>query len=207
MVQKDVRRIIYLSSGGTVYGIPEIVPITESHLPKPICSYGVVKLAIENYLFMFQSLYKIEPLIFRVSNPYGERQGHNGIQGIIGTVLQKSLIDEPVVIWGDGAVIRDFIYVSDLAKLCIRALETNECGTFNVGRGEETSIKQVLDCVEKASDRRLCIQYKPARGFDIPQVVLDISRTCATFDWVPTIDLHDGIKLDWEWNSSNGRTV
>jgi UDP-glucose 4-epimerase len=198
MVQKDVRRIVYLSSGGTVYGIPEVIPIPVSHSLKPICSYGVVKVAIENYLLMFQSLHGIEPIILRVSNPYGERQGHQGIQGVIGTFLQKVLHGEHVVIWGDGSVVRDFIYVGDLANICVQAAN-GACGIYNVGSGYGASIKQVLGCVETATGMELQVEYKPPRNFDIPSVILDISDTQKQFHWNPNIDLLFGIKRTWSW--------
>lgn len=197
LVEKNVRRIIYFSSGGTVYGNPEIVPIPEFHPLRPICSYGVVKVAVENYLFMFQSLYGLKPLVLRVSNPYGARQGHSGVQGIIGTLLQKVLSNEPIVIWGDGSVVRDYLYVSDLANICMSALDSDVCGTFNVGSGCGTSVNNVINCVENVCERKLLVQYKEARGFDIPKVVLDISKACITFGWNPSIGLDEGVRLTW----------
>jgi len=202
MVQKDVRRIVYLSSGGTVYGIPKQVPIPVTHPLIPICSYGVVKLAIENYLLMFKSLHGIEPLIFRVSNPYGERQGHQGIQGAVGTFLQRALHGEPVVIWGDGSVVRDFIYVGDLANICLQAVN-GISGIYNVGSGSGASIKQVLECVEIATGMELQVEYKTSRNFDIPQVVLDVSDTKNHFQWNPDVDLLQGIKRTWSWVKDN----
>lgn len=199
MVKQDVKRIIYLSSGGTVYGIPEIVPIPENHPLKPICSYGVVKIAIENYLFMFQSLYGIKPTILRVSNPFGERQGHKGVQGVIGTFLYKAMVKEPIVIWGDGSIVRDFIYVNDLANLCARVLEIDTCGIFNVGSGDGISINKIIECIEDISGTKLTVNYKPHRSFDIPQVVLDISNTRNNFNWGPTTHFQQGVKKTWDW--------
>jgi len=123
MRKKGLRRILYLSSGGTVYGNPESSPISENHPLKPISSYGIVKVAIEKYLFMYQQLYGLQPVILRPSNPYGPRQGHAGVQGLIGTLLARAFSGETLEIWGDGSIVRDYMHVSDLARLCVVALE------------------------------------------------------------------------------------
>lgn len=202
MVQMNIRRIIYLSSGGTVYGIPQTVPIPESHTLNPICSYGVVKVAIENYLHMFRSLHGLKPLILRVSNPYGERQGHQGIQGVISTFLYRAIRREPVVVWGDGSVIRDFIYVGDLASFLADALLNSVCGVFNVGSGIGNSITEIVECVEGASGLFLQIEYRNQRDFDISRIVLDISRTRREFGWTPQVGLLEGVQHTWTWMSS-----
>lgn len=135
-VQKKVSRIVYLSSGGTVYGIPQTIPIPETHLLRPICSYGVVKVAVEHYLAMFQQLHGLEYVVLRPSNPYGERQGHFGVQGVVGTFLGKVKRNESVEVWGDGSIIRDYIYINDLARLCVLAGNSSGIsGAFNAGSG------------------------------------------------------------------------
>lgn len=199
MQQKGVTKIVYLSSGGTVYGIPEIDPIPERHPLQPICSYGVVKVAIENYLIMFQRLYGLRPVILRPSNPYGERQGHGGVQGVIGTFLRKVEASEKVEIWGDGAVVRDFIHVSDLAELCLAVAENDTCGVFNVGSGVGHSILDILSAVERITGKQLAPVFKPARSYDVPRVILDVTQTTKVFGWKPQIDLDDGVARTWRW--------
>lgn len=206
MVQKNIKRIIYLSSGGTVYGIPKIIPIPETHSLNPICSYGVVKVAVENYLMMFQSLYGIEPVVLRVSNPYGERQGHQGVQGVVGTFICKAIRDEEIVLWGDGSVVRDFIYVSEVASCCVSVLDSEVGGIFNVGRGEGVSIRQVIECIEKVSGKSLKVDYRARRGFDIPRVELDISKARDQFDWESSLSLEQGIRKTWSWAVSSTMT-
>jgi len=202
MVTKGVSRVVFLSSGGTVYGIPEASPIPETHPLQPICSYGVVKVAIENYLFMYQSLHGIQPVVLRASNPYGERQGHVGVQGVIGTFLQKSKAREQIEIWGDGSVVRDFIHVSDLADLCIRVGTSEYCGILNAGSGEGHSIRDVIAVVERATDRKIDPVYKKGRAYDVPKAVLDISKAYREFNWKPGIDLLQGMKRTWKWMST-----
>ena len=199
MIQKDVTRLVYLSSGGTVYGIPDVVPIPEMHPLRPICSYGVVKVAIENYLFMFQSLYGLRPVVLRASNPYGERQGHAGVQGVIGTFLNKARSGESIEIWGDGSVVRDYIYISDLVDLCVSAGKGDECGVVNAGSGIGHSITDVVAAVSSATGKVLHPVYKSRRAYDVPSVVLDISKARLEFVWVPRIGLSDGVSKTWQW--------
>jgi len=199
MQQKGIGRIVYLSSGGTVYGIPEVIPIPESHPLQPICSYGVVKVAIENYLLMFQKLYGLRPVILRPSNPYGERQGHGGVQGVVGTFLRKVKASEAIEVWGDGSVVRDFIHVSDLAALCLQVAEHNACGTFNVGSGIGHSILDILSAIERVIGEKLNPVFKPARSYDVSRVILDITQGTNTFDWKPSVDLEDGVARTWRW--------
>lgn len=199
MVQKGVKRIIYLSSGGTVYGVPVMIPIPETHQLKPICSYGVVKVAIENYIHMFYHLHNIQYCVLRASNPYGERQGHSGVQGVIGTFSEKLHSHEPIEIWGDGTIVRDFIHVHDLAKMCVIVTESNINSIINVGSGDGHSINQVISTLELASGIKANVTYKQARTYDVSKVILDISSAKSIYNWSPSIDFEAGIASSWEW--------
>src|SRR5690606_22907576 len=175
-----LRRMVYLSSGGTVYGPPDGPVVGEDHPLRPINSYGIVKVAIENYLYMEQQLHGLRPVVLRASNPYGPRQGHTGIQGIIGTHMWRLARGEPVEIWGDGSVVRDYIHVSDLAALCLQALRSEAVGSYNAGSGEGASVAEIFAGIRRvveASGRQVPPPaYKPGRSYDVPRVVLDIAR-------------------------------
>lgn len=199
MADKGIRRIIYLSSGGTVYGNTAVDFINEEHPLKPICSYGVVKVAVENYLFMHQELYGLKPIILRASNPYGERQGRSGVQGVVGTILNTISRDQPIEIWGDGSIVRDFIYVGDLALACLKAIEGNQCGIFNIGSGLGYSIREVIENAQKISKKQINTIYKPPRRFDVSRVVLDISKATSILSWRPSVTLPLGIDRTWKW--------
>ena len=199
MVKMGVKRIIYLSSGGTVYGNPEKNPVTENHPLRPICSYGIVKVAVENYLFMFQQHHGISAIIMRPSNAYGPRQGHTGVQGIISTFLTKTLAGETLVVWGDGSITRDYIYVTDLARICLIAGESDVTGVFNVGYSKGYTISTIIETIAKVVGRKPVVRYEPARYFDVRHIVLDTTKTRMKFDWIPEINLEDGIKKIWEW--------
>lgn len=202
MTQQGICRIIYLSSGGTVYGIPDVVPIAETHPLRPICSYGVVKVAVENYLHMFNHLHGLEYVVLRASNPYGERQGHAGVQGVIGTFIGKILAGEPIEIWGDGSVVRDFIYVGDLAQLCVRAGGLKTQGIFNVGSGVGHSINEIISTLKAVTGKPIEPIYMAGHGYDVPRVVLDIMRVNASFGWRPQVGLSEGIERSWRWVSN-----
>lgn len=200
---RPLQKFVFLSSGGTVYGVPQSVPIAESHPLRPINSYGVVKVAIENYLYMEQQLHGLPCLVLRASNPYGPRQGHAGVQGIIGTHLWRIAQGEPTEIWGDGGIVRDFIHVRDLAELCHAALISDQSGCFNAGSGEGASIAQVVTeirrVVRASGVADVVPVHKPGRNYDVPRVVLDITKARELLGWQPRIDLPAGLEESWAW--------
>lgn len=199
MRKSEVSRIMYLSSGGTVYGTPKVLPITENHDLNPICSYGIVKVAIEKYLHMYQELYGIKSVILRASNPYGPRQGHVGVQGIIGTFLRRAMDGKSLEIWGDGSVVRDYIYIDDLVELSLSVIEGEYEGIFNAGSGEGFSVNQVCGVLEEILGRKIEIIHKESRSLDVPEVVLDIQRARKEVGWTPRVKLKEGINRHYNW--------
>jgi UDP-glucose 4-epimerase len=199
MRQTGPDRIVFLSSGGTVYGEPANTPVAEDEPLNPLCSYGVVKVAIENYLRMYQALYGLEPVIVRASNPYGPRQGHLGLQGLVAAFLDRLARGLPLEIWGDGEVVRDYFYVSDLAELCALVVQPGVTGTFNAGSGVGTSINQVVELIRNVTGIKPELVYQANRNFDVSKVFLDISLARDTFGWTPAVSLEEGILRHWNW--------
>jgi len=199
MRKKGLHRILYLSSGGAVYGNPVAMPIDENHPLNPISSYGVVKVSIEKYLNMYQQVYGFEPIILRPSNPYGSRQGHVGVQGLIGTLLAKAMAGETMEIWGDGSIVRDYMYVGDLACLCVKAFEGDVCGVFNAGSGEGHSINDIIAIIRDLTDTALDVRYSAGRSFDVKEVVLDIQRASRQFGWQSEMPILKGIRDQFMW--------
>lgn len=200
MREAKTSRIVYLSSGGTVYGVPKCTPIPETHSLNPICSYGVVKVAVENYLQMYKHLYGIDYIALRVSNPYGSRQSQAGIQGVIASFMSKIIKNENIEIWGDGTIIRDFIHVNDLAKLCVLSGDSYKTGVFNVGSGCGNSIKDIVAALKIVCGKELVKPcYTSQRSYDVPQIVLDIDKIQSNFLWRPKIELMEGIERTWAW--------
>lgn len=200
MVAKQVRKIVFISSGGTVYGSPTYLPIDEKHPTEPLVSYGITKLAIEKYLLMYQHLHGIKVSILRVANPFGERQRIETAQGAVGVFLSKVLQNQPLEIWGDGSVTRDYLYVSDVAEAFARAVQyEGEKSVFNISSGVGTSINELIRVIEHALGHKIACQYQPGRAFDVPVSVLDNALARQELGWAPTIPLSDGIVRTADW--------
>ena len=193
MTKANVRRLVYLSSGGTVYGKPNLLPVAENHPLNPICSYGIVKVAIENYIGMYQELYGLKPIILRPSNPYGPRQGHAGVQGALSTFLCKTLHHKEITIWGDGETKSGYVYVKDLAHMTRLAVESDVMGRFNVCSGVSHSLNSLIKLIEKTTSIKPNVSYKPSRAFDIKEILLDINKVKQVFSWTPTYSIQEGM--------------
>jgi len=193
------KRFIYFSSGGTVYGTPQHIPIAENHPLDPKSSYGIVKVAIEKYLHMYGELYGVSSVVLRLANPYGPRQMKIGVQGVVATVLMSILQDKPITIWGDGKVIRDYIYIEDVVRLLLLVTDSQAVGTFNVGSGVGHSLLDILATAQQITEKTPQVNYLPSRNFDIPAVVLDVAHVSETFDWRPEISLTQGMSKHWQW--------
>ena len=189
------RRILYLSSGGAVYGQPQYLPIDERHPLNPVSSYGAVKAAIEHYLRIYELSYGFRVTVVRPANAYGPGQEISMHLGAVNTLLRSALKEETVTIWGDGTIVRDYIYISDLVALLLSSVEREVTGIFNCGAGIGTSLIDLLSAVELQTGRRLTKDFKQARPFDPSRVVLDISLSARTFDWLPKVSLEEGIAL------------
>ncbi len=202
-VEAGVRKVVYASSGGTVYGPPRSIPITEEHPTEPISSYGVVKLAVEKYLGLFRHLHGLDYAALRISNPYGPYQDPERQQGAVGVFLNRLRLGEPITIWGDGGVVRDYLYISDLVDALVLAAERETPHRlFNVGSGAGASLKELLDLMGEAGagvGKRPKVEYLPGRPLDVPVNVLDVSRAQKELSWEPRTELADGIARTWEW--------
>ncbi len=199
MQSLGIRRLLFLSSGGTVYGIPESVPIPESHPLRPISSYGIVKVAIEHYLEMYRRTRGLSPLIIRASNPYGPRQANVGVQGVISTFLRRVKTGDAIEVWGDGQIMRDYIHVADLAALCATATKGPVEGTFNAGSGVGITVNEIIARVAEVTGSAVAPVYKPGRAIDVPRSVLDVHQAKEVFGWQAQTGLRDGMAQTWDW--------
>ncbi|MDA8130460.1 MAG: NAD-dependent epimerase/dehydratase family protein [Elusimicrobia bacterium] len=204
MEKYKARRIIFASSGGTVYGpgAGGRAAVSESCATNPICSHGTVKLAIEKYIQLSSYLHGLEYLILRISNPYGEHHSSR-VQGLINVALRNMAEGRPVRIWGDGRVVRDYIYVKDCVRAVKRLMDAAVSGEIvNVGSGRGHSVNEVLRMLRKVAGE-LRVERRPGRKFDVPRVVLNVSRLKALTGFVPT-PLEAGIRKTFEWLSGGG---
>jgi UDP-glucose 4-epimerase len=201
------KRILFLSSGGTVYGIPEVIPIPETHPLRPINSYGIVKSSIEHYLDLYRRTRGLSPVIIRAANPIGPRQTHSGVQGVISTFMRRILSGEHIEIWGDGTIVRDYLDVSDLAEICVRAGISGNEGAYNAGSEHGLSINEVVKALRKITCSNFKTVYKPGRPIDVPRSVLDCSRAKRDFGWKCEIQFDSALQTTWQWLKNNNRLM
>lgn len=193
-----VRKIVFTSSGGTVYGNPRAVPVGEDEPLAPISSYGIVKVAIEQYLHLNSVLHDFDATVLRLANPYGPGETRIGVHGVIPTFFAKTLAAQPIEIWGDGSVVRDYIYVDDAVAALVQAAGWTGFRLYNVGSGVGHSLIDILEVVKRVSGRDPDVVFHASRSFDVKATYLDISRITTETAWRPTIDLEQGCRLFWE---------
>ena len=202
-VRHSVKKIIFSSSGGTVYGITNAPKISEDHPTNPICSYGITKLAIEKYLFMYERLYGLPFVALRVSNPYGVGQLPHAQQGVISVFTYRILSGSAVDIWGDGTNVRDYLDVRDVAQAFLTATVSGATGIFNVGSGCGRSLLSVLSAIEEVTRKKAVVRWWPARRLDVPRIVLDVSRAGSILSWSAKKEFLEGISRVRDWITAN----
>ncbi len=199
-VEGGVRKVVFASSGGTVYGPPETIPITEDHPTNPISSYGIIKLTVEKYLGLFHHLHGLDYAALRISNPYGPYQNPAGQQGAISVFLQRIYNGQPIVIWGDGEVVRDYLYISDLVEALMLAAGTGTRGkVLNIGSVRGASLNELIEFMAAVVGERPAVEYQPARSLDVPVSVLGVGRAREDLGWEPRTELGEGIGRVWAW--------
>ncbi len=192
-------RLVFLSSGGTVYGNPLQNPVVETAPSSPLSYHGAGKVAIEAFLNAFRTAGHAVTIL-RPSNAYGPEQKLNQGFGLIRTVLQHILHGSTLEIWGDGESVRDFIYVDDVVNAINVVLNApTKSATYNVGSAAGHSLNEVLTVAQKVCGMPLHIHYRPARSMDVRAVVLDISHIESDLNWRPSVTLEEGILRTWDW--------
>lgn len=204
-VNNGVKKIVFISSGGTVYGKEANCPLKEETPTKPISSYGVQKVTIEKLLYLYRYINGLDYRIIRLANPYGPYQRPNGVLGAVSTFTYKALKNEKIIVYGDGSVIRDFIYIEDAVKAILNIVNgENIHRTFNLGCGYGTSIEEVLNTIRKALGLDMDIEYTPARPIDVPVNYLDISRYEEAYGKLNPTSLEEGIKKTAQFMKKQG---
>jgi UDP-glucose 4-epimerase len=199
-VKHNVGKLVFLSSGGTIYGdIGDIDMVDETHAVRPMCSYGVSKLTIEHYLDVYRHLRGLNYVALRLSNPYGERQSPLRALGALTVFLHKTLKRENVEVWGDGRVTRDFIYVGDVANAVYLATIKPVSGIFNVGTGTGLSLREILAEISKVVGRETSINWLASRSFDVPRIVLDATKLKIATDWECITPIREGVAITADW--------
>jgi UDP-glucose 4-epimerase len=193
-------RLIFPSSGGTVYGPTAQTPTPESHPTHPICSHGIVKLAIENYIQLMSLERGLRYTILRYANPYGPRQRSDSIQGAVAVFTHRILMRQPIEIWGDGTAVRDYIYIDDLVRGTIMASSSEQAVNqiFNIGSGVGVSVRELISLIEETVNVSAIVKFSHARQFDVPINVLAIDKAKSRLGWSPSMSLREGLQMTIE---------
>jgi UDP-glucose 4-epimerase len=198
-----VRRILFASSGGALYGEPVEVPQTEGHPANPLSPYGCAKLSVEHYLYFYREVHGMETVALRYANVYGPRQNAHGEAGVVAIFAGRILSGEDTTINGDGAQTRDFVYVGDVVAANMAASETLPSGAYNVGTGVETSITDLYGMMASIAGVDRAALHGPAKLGEQMRSVLDASRLRTTAKLGAAVPFRDGLERTIEWFQAN----
>lgn len=198
--EQGVRKLVFVSSGGTIYGPQASVPLSENHPTDPICSYGIHKLTVEKYLRLAHRLHGLEYCILRPANLYGPRQRLDTAQGAVAVFLHRALRGEPIEIWGDGSVVRDYVYITDAVDAIVRAARHDaEPRIFNLGSGVGVSLNQLVAQIGNVLGKPVEVRYGASRPVDVPVNVLDTALARHHLGWSATTSLETGLRWTCDW--------
>ena len=198
-VKHGVRKVIFSSSGGAIYGEQEIYPAPEIHVTKPLSPYGLSKLCGEQYLAYFQRVSGLQAVSLRYANVYGPRQDPEGEAGVVAIFIQKMLNGEQPVINGNGRQTRDFVYVEDVVEANLAMMGQETQGTYNVGTGVETSINDLFRILVQHTGSNCKELHGPAKKGEQARSVIDCSKLRHEVSWEPKAELSEGLKKTVEF--------
>jgi UDP-glucose 4-epimerase len=193
-IKHGVRKVVFSSSGGAIYGEQEIYPAPESHVTRPLSPYGVSKLCGEQYLSYYQRVNGLQIVSLRYANVYGPRQDPEGEAGVVAIFIQKLLNNEQAIINGNGRQTRDFVYVEDVVEANLAAMGQDIQGTYNVGTGEETSVNDLLGILVRLTNSTCKEVHGPAKGGEQARSVIDSGKLRHELSWESRTELSEGLK-------------
>jgi UDP-glucose 4-epimerase len=190
-----VKRIVYASTGGAVYGEPVYLPCDESHPIDPICQYGASKHTVEHYLFLYRAIYGLEYTVLRYPNVYGPRQDAHGEAGVVAIFTGLMLADQQVVINGDGEQVRDFVYVGDCARANLQALvQANGSEIYNLGSGAGTTVNAIFEQLKQITGYQRDALHGPAKLGETRRIYLDAGKAAQQLAWRAEVGLEEGFR-------------
>jgi len=198
-----VKKIIFASSGGTIYGEQEKFPADESHPERPVSPYGVAKLSTEHYLYCYYRVYGLEYISLRYANIYGPRQDPYGEAGVVAIFSNRILEGKSPTINGDGLQTRDYTYVGDVVRVNLAAVESDFAGPVNIGTGAETDVVTLFNILKSVSGKDIGERHGPAKSGEQKRSVLDCSLAEKVFGWKPEVSIEEGLKLTYDWFRSH----
>jgi UDP-glucose 4-epimerase len=191
--QHGLKRVIFSSTGGAIYGVQDQFPCNEDHPRRPISPYGVAKFATEAYLFFYKAQYGIDYVALRYANVYGPRQDPHGEAGVVAIFCGRMLENKSVTIYGDGGQTRDYVYVGDVVRANLAAVASPVSGAFNIGTGIESSVNQLFSTLAKVAGSSLPAAYGPARPGEQKRSVISPERAAKELNWRPEVSLETGL--------------
>jgi UDP-glucose 4-epimerase len=197
--RNGLRRVIFASTGGAIYGEQEAFPAPETHALNPLSPYGVAKLASERYLYFYSAVYGIPYLACRYGNVYGPRQNPHGEAGVIAIFAEKLLRGEQPIINGDGLQTRDYVYVGDLVRANLAALASDFCGALNFGTGIESDVNTLYEHLARLCESTAPPQHGPAKPGEQRRSVIDAGAARRVLEWQPKVSLAEGLRQTVEW--------
>jgi UDP-glucose 4-epimerase len=197
-------KVVFAGSGGTLYGVPEDVPVREGHPQRPVSPYGVSKKAVGDYLHYYREVHGLEYTVLALSNVYGPRQDPHGEAGVVAIFAGKLLSRQRPTIFGDGEQTRDFVYVDDVVDAFVRATEKGGGLVLNIGTGEETNVQQLFDAMARLTRFKDPAHYAPARLGELQRSALDPGRAAIHRRWKPRSGLEEGLRQPLEWFRAAG---
>ena len=199
-IRQKIRKLVYFSSGGAIYGIPESLPIKEEDPKKPISSYGIIKYTNEMYVELLCRQNNLDYLIVRPSNPYGPRQGHFIAQGVISTFLRQSIGNDPFNVFGDGNGKKDYIYIQDLVDAILGLLDRDALGIYNIGSGCGYSVNEIIGVIDRVTGKKNEVVRTPGKKYDVQNYLLDTAKVEATLGrQIARTPLETGIRMTYDW--------
>ena len=203
LLQKSVKygakKFIFSSTGGAIYGDNVKIPTPETEIPNPISPYGIAKLSVEKYLDFFSKEYGLEYVSLRYSNVYGPRQDPYGEAGVVAIFTNRMLKGEKVTIFGDGEYVRDYVYVDDVVRANILAMEKGKNVVLNIGTGRGTTVNELFKMLKSITGYSDEPEYAPPRKGDVRKSILDCSKAKEILDWEPKVSLEEGLRRTVEY--------
>jgi len=195
----NVRRVIFVSSGGAAYGEQEAFPAPETHPTNPVSPYGVSKRAGELYAFFYRAEYQLPFFALRYANVYGPRQDPHGEAGVVAIFAGKMLRGEPITVNGDGKQTRDYVFVGDVVQANLAALEREPCGAVNIGTGIETDVNRLAELLLQAAGSKSDVKHGPAKQGEQRRSVIDCGKAAERLGWRPSVPLAEGLRRTVDW--------
>lgn len=198
-----VKKIIFASTGGAIYGEAEEIPTSEYAPTYPVSPYGINKLALEKYLNYYYQVFGLNYTVLRFANVYGPRQYKGGEAGVIALFTEAMASDKTCILYGDGKQTRDFVYVDDVVSALLRAQDIDCRGEINISTAQEVDMWQMIKAIEEAAGKKISLELAPARLGEQRRSALSNRRALETLNWQPRVDFKEGVRRTYDWVKKN----